>query len=158
MTSAAGPSSGVRGRWSLEARAHSSAPVTDIWSLVGEADRWKEWSFLTRSELERNGDPAPDGVGAVRRFTRYGIGSREEVTAWEPPGHLGYRILSGFPVREYWADVTLTPEGSGTLITWSASFDPLVPGTGRLMTLVLKQLLSRFATGAARYGEQRAEA
>jgi hypothetical protein len=158
MTSAASPSSGVRGRRSVEARAHSSAPVAVIWPLVGEADRWKEWSFLTRSELERVGDPIPDGVGAVRRFTRYGIGSREEVTAWEPPGHLGYRILSGFPVREYRADVTLTPEGSGTLITWSASFDPLVPGTGRLMTLVLRQLLSRFATGAARYGEQRAEA
>jgi hypothetical protein len=125
-----------------------------VWPLIGEAHRWKEWSFLTRSDLVRTGDPAPDGVGAVRRFTKNGIGSREEVVAWDPPHHLAYRILSGFPVRHYRADVTITPEGSGCLITWSATFDAKIPGTGRLMVVVLRRMIGRFATGAAGYADR----
>jgi hypothetical protein len=127
--------------------------VAEVWPLIGEARRWKEWSFLTRSDLVRTGQPAPDGVGAVRRFTRYGIGSREEVVAWDPPHHLAYRILSGFPVRHYRADVELTPDGSGTTIEWSATFDELIPGTGRLTEFVLSRMLGGFATSAARYAD-----
>src|ERR1019366_10277052 len=78
--------------WSFQVTATSTAPVGTLWPLVGEAARWKEWSFLTQSGLEREGDPAPDGVGAIRRFTTLGMGSREEVVLWEPPHHLGYVI------------------------------------------------------------------
>ena len=151
---ATGPSPQPSGRWSTGAEARSSAPVTEVWPLIGEAHRWKDWSFLTRSELVAVGDPAPDGVGAVRRFTRYGIGSREQVVAWEPPRHLAYTILSGFPVRHYLAEVTLTPDDGGTLINWSATFDPKIPGTGRLLVLVLKRMIRQFAGGVAGHAEQ----
>jgi hypothetical protein len=155
MTSpAGGPPAESVGRWSVEARARSGASAEEVWPLIGEAHRWKEWSFLTRSELVRTGDPTPDGVGAVRRFTRYGIGSKEEVVVWEPPRHLAYRILSGFPARHYRADVTITPEGSGCLIAWSATFDAKIPGTGRLLVVVLKRMLGGFATGAAGYADR----
>jgi hypothetical protein len=143
-----------KGRWSYEVTARSSAPVEAVWPLLGEAHRWKEWSFLDRSDLVREGDPAPDGVGAMRRFTRFGVGSREEVVAWEPPRHLGYVIVKGFPVRHYRADVTFTPEGTGTLISWKGSFDALIPGTGRLMSVVLRAMIGRFADDAARYAER----
>jgi hypothetical protein len=154
VTREAAPSPSMpTGRWSYEVTAHSSAPVESVWPLLGEARRWKEWSFLDRSDLVREGDPAPDGVGAVRRFTRFGVGSREEVVAWDPPRHLGYIILKGFPVRHYQADVEFSPEGSGTLIRWSASFDALIPGTGRLMSVILKAMIGRFAHGATRYAD-----
>lgn len=142
---------GPVGRRSFTAQVYANAPVETVWSLLGEADRWKEWSFLTRSDLEREGEPEPDGVGAIRRFTRHGIGSREEVVAWEPPHHLGYVILSGFPVRHYRADVVLEPDRSGTTITWSATFDEKIPGTGAVMTVVLSRLIRKFLTSAARY-------
>jgi hypothetical protein len=145
---------GPRGRWSIEARARSSAPVEAVWPLIGEADRWKEWSFLDRSGRLEDGNPVPDGVGAVRRFTSHGIGSTEEVVAYEPPHHLGYAIVKGFPVRHYRADVTCEHDGTGTAITWAATFDEMVPGTGRLMVVVLTRLLQRFATAAARFAEQ----
>ncbi len=147
-------SGGPRGRWSSEARARSSAPVEEVWSLIGEADRWKEWSFLDRSELVRDGEPVPDGVGALRRFSNHGIGSTEEVVAYDPPHHLGYAIVKGFPVRHYRADVMCVPEGTGTVITWSVTFDEKIPGTGRLMVLVVTRLISRFATSAARFADQ----
>jgi len=133
--------------------ASTSAGIDAVWPLVGQARRWSEWSFLTRSVLERDGSPEPDGVGAVRRFTRYGVGSREEVVAWDPPHHLAYRILSGFPVRNYRADVTLTPEGSGTRIDWAGTFDPKIPGSGRVLDAVLPAMMQRFADALAQFAD-----
>jgi len=137
--------------------ARSTASVEQVWPLLGEAARWREWSFLTRSELIREGTPDPDGVGAVRHFTRYGIGSREEVLVWDAPHHLGYRILSGFPVRNYRADVTLEETGTGTRIEWSGSFEPKWPGTARLLGFFLPRMMQRFADGVARYAETQAQ-
>jgi hypothetical protein len=138
------------GRWTFSSSARSAASVEVVWPLIGEAARWKEWSFLTRSGLDREGEPAPDGVGAIRRFTTLGMGSREEVVAWEPPHHLGYVILTGFPVRNYRGDVVLTTDGDRTTLTWSSSFDTKIPGTGRLMHEVLFFIIRRFAAGVVR--------
>ena len=154
MSDAAARSTGPRGRRSYAVEAHSAAPVEEVWPLIGEAGRWKEWSFLDRSELLRPGAPDAEGVGALRRFTSRGIGSTEEVVAFEPPHHLGYAIVKGFPVRHYRADVQLRPEGTGTLITWSGTFDEKIPGSGRILELVLARMMGRFATGAARYADR----
>ncbi len=155
MSGPAAPGSdGPWGRWSYEVWARSSAPVEEVWPLLAEAGRWKEWSFLDRSELARPGSPDPEGVGALRRFTSHGIGSTEEVVAYDPPHHLGYAILKGFPVRHYRADVRCAAEGTGTLLTWSGRFDELVPGTGRLMELVLERMMRRFATSVCGYADR----
>ncbi len=76
---------------------------------------------------------------------------------WEPPSHLGYVILSGMPVRNYRADIHLNEEtgadGSDvtTVIEWSASFDPKIPGTGALLRTGLGAIIGRFAKRAAWY-------
>ena len=146
------PATGARRMFVV--RVRSSAPVDVIWPLLGEARRWKEWTFLDHSELERTGAPDPDGVGALRRFTRLGVGSREEVVAWEPPHHLGYTIVSGMPVRSYRADVVLDPQEPGTTITWSVAFDERFAGTGTILAFVLHAIITRFAMGLARYADQ----
>jgi uncharacterized protein YndB with AHSA1/START domain len=153
MSDAARPV-GPRGRRSYAVEARSGAPVEEVWSLIGEAGRWKEWSFLDRTELIQPGEPDSEGVGALRRFTSHGIGSTEEVVAFEPPHHLGYTIVKGFPVRHYRADIRLHSEGTGTLISWSGTFDEKFPGTGRIMELVLGRMMGRFAAGAAGYADR----
>jgi hypothetical protein len=151
------------GRWSFTRTAHSKAPVEGLWPLIGEAARWREWSFLDRSVLERDGAPDPDGVGALRSFTRFGIGSTELVVEWDPPSHLAYAILKGFPVKDYRADVVLTsmdvaggggPGHPGTALTWSVTFDAKYPATGALMRVVLGAIISRFARQVCRYADR----
>jgi uncharacterized protein YndB with AHSA1/START domain len=152
------------GRWSFTRTGRSTAPVDQVWSLLGEAHRWQEWSFLDRSVLEHEGDPAPDGVGAVRSFTRFGVGSKEEVVEWDPPTHLAYTILKGFPVRHYRADIMLAPalgtggapSSTGTTLTWSVTFDARYPGTGAVLRVVLGIIISRFAGAVCRYADHRA--
>ncbi len=141
------------GARSYRVEARASAPPEAVWPLLGEAERWREWTFVTRSDRVRDGHPDPDGVGAVRRFTRFGVGSREEVLAFEPPHHLAYRILSGFPVRNYRADVTLEEDGGGTRITWTGTYDERWPGTAGVLGVVLGRMMQRFATDLAGHAD-----
>lgn len=144
------------GRFRYEVVARSDAPVDEVWSLVSEAARWKEWSFLTRSFLLREGTPAPDGVGALRRFGVGRFGSVEEVVAFEPPRHLGYVARKGLPVRRYRADVVLEAEGTGTRVTWTGSLEPLVPGTGPLVLAYARSFVRRFTRGLVAHTRARA--
>jgi len=142
------------GRWRYELVRRSSASPEVIWPLVAEAERWKDWSFLTRSFLLRPGRPQPDGVGALRRLAVGPFGSSEEVVVFEPPRHLGYVGRRGLPVRSYRADVTLEPEGTGTSVRWAGSLDPLVPGTGALVLAWVRAAVSRFLPALIAYSER----
>jgi hypothetical protein len=103
---------------------------------------------------EREGDPAPGGVGAIRKLGRWPVFGREQIVVCEPPSYLAYTLLSGNPVRNYRADVALTSDGDGTLIAWSGTFEPLIPGTGRLLVRVYRMLIGSFARRLAAYAEQ----
>jgi Polyketide cyclase / dehydrase and lipid transport len=142
------------GRWAFASKARSAAAVEVVWPLIGEAARWKEWSWMTRTSLLRPGRPEPDGVGALRRFALGPAGSREEVVEWDPPHHLGYVVVGGLPVRHYRADVELDRHGGGTVVTWRGSFDEIVPGTGPALRFVLKRVTAGFAVRVSRYAER----
>jgi hypothetical protein len=144
----------VARRYEFEASARSSVRAEVIWPLVGDATRWKQWSWMTRTDLLREGVPPPDGVGALRRFALGPGGSQEEVVAWDPPRHLGYVAVRGLPVRHYRADVHLDDDGSGTTVTWRCSLEPLVPGTGPALAFGLRRMVQGFATRLCRYADQ----
>jgi uncharacterized protein YndB with AHSA1/START domain len=141
-------------RRTVVATRHSTAPIEAVWSLVSQADRWREWASFTVSKLERAGAPVPDGVGAIRNFGFPVFTSREEVVAFEPPTHLGYTLLSGLPLRDYRSDVTLTPSpDGGTDIEWRSSFGPPWPASGwfwsGFMAVLLRDFARRLAKAAA---------
>jgi hypothetical protein len=50
----------------------SRAARTEVFAVLADATRWREWAgkMITVSEWEREGDPAPGGVGAVRKLGR----------------------------------------------------------------------------------------
>ena len=56
-SSAGGPDPVPSGRYVYRVEARSDAPVEDVWPLLGQAARWRDWSFLTASGLERAGSP-----------------------------------------------------------------------------------------------------
>lgn len=131
--------------------AHCRAAPSTVWPLVGEAARWKDWSFMTRTYLVREGMPAPDGVGALRRFAVGPFGSCEEVVEFEPPHHLGYEARKGVPARRYRGDIVLRPEGEGTALIWTGSLEPLLPGTGALALAYTRTFARLFTRELVRY-------
>jgi uncharacterized protein YndB with AHSA1/START domain len=138
----------------VEVAGRSTAPPDELWPLVGEAERWAQWAGFTRATLERPGHPEPQGVGALRHFSVGPGGSREEVLEWEPPHHLAYTIVKGFPARDYRATVRLEPDGDGTRITWTATFDERFPATGQLVRFSVDRILRHFVSRLVRYSER----
>lgn len=135
----------------IEVFARSSAAPDAVWRLLVDATAWSDWTRIPHAVREREGTPAPDGVGSIRRLGLGRMGSREEVVAFEPPRHFAYILLTGMPVRNYRADVELTPDGAGTLIAWRARFWPQLPGTGLPLELFFRGTLTTFARGLARH-------
>lgn len=146
------PSGG--GRWTYEVKGTTRAPVEAVWSLVAHAERWKEWSFLTRSSRLRDGSPDSDGVGALRRFAVGRTGSEEEVVVFEPPGHLAYEARRGLPVRYYRGDVRLQEDLVGTNIVWTGVLEPKWPGTGGLALAYVRLFARRFVRELVRYADR----
>jgi uncharacterized protein YndB with AHSA1/START domain len=134
---------------SFEVTAHSAAPPEHVFALLADATSWPQWGgfLIAHASWEREGSPPPGGVGAIRKLGRWPLYGREEIVAYEPPTHLAYTIVKGQPVRNYRADVTLTCVSDGTLITWTATFDPLIPGTGKLVIAFFRRIVTTFANG-----------
>lgn len=138
---------------SYRVSAVAHAPAGSVWALVATTSRWPEWSGIPRASVERQGNPPPDGVGAIRRLGLGPMGSREEIVAWDPPHHMAYTILSGFPVRGYRAEVQLTagPGPGDTTVTWSGRYDARWPATGPVVDAVLRVMMRRFVTRLCRH-------
>lgn len=132
-----------------------------VFEVLADATRWHEWAGCSVgiSQWEREGEPAPGGVGAVRKLGRWPWFGREQITEHDPPCHLGYTILSGLPVRGYHADIDLLPaEAGGTTIRWSGAFEPSVPGTGAALEAVVGRIVHGYAKAAAKEADRRAAA
>src|SRR5262245_38517621 len=95
---------------------------------MARADRYSEWGPWTASGYENLGAQAPDGAGVIR-WMRYGRTTTvEKVLESERARRLVYTVVKGIPVRNYRAEVTLSPAGHGTRIRRAASWDRTVPG------------------------------
>ncbi|HWB65797.1 MAG TPA: SRPBCC family protein [Mycobacteriales bacterium] len=147
----------MKRKFGYEIVEHSAAPVERVFDLLADGAGWSRWAgpAVRHSSWAREGTPAPGGVGAIRRLgSKRGFAVSEEIVAYDRPHHLAYRIVSPPVVRDYLADVHLTPEGDGTRIAWSATFDQRWPGTGRILatglTASVRDLARRLARAAAR--------
>ena len=133
----------------------SAAPIEAVWAVVSDHAGWSTWTSLPRSVLRREGDDDRDGVGAVREFPVGGWTTVEEVTAFQPPDLLAYRLVTGLPgVRRYEATVRLAPHGSGTRIEWSGELEAW-PGTATALWWVCYGVVRGLAARAAHEAERR---
>lgn len=130
----------------------SARPIGEVWARLADGARWSDWAPFSSSDLERRGDPAPDGVGAIRRFGTGPVTSREEVVEFDPPHRFGYRLLSGLPVRGYVAHVELEElpgDGARTRITWRSSWEAET-GPAWFWRAFLRTAVQRVARSLAR--------
>ena len=84
-------------------------------------------------------------------FTTGTVHSREELVGFEPGRSFSYVALSGLPIRDHRADVTLAERDGGTAIGWREDFRVKLPGTGWLQEWFLRRFVRRCADGLARH-------
>jgi uncharacterized protein YndB with AHSA1/START domain len=148
-------------RLEIAAEQTTRATPEAVWALVSDATRYPEWGPWRAAKYRSYGDVSPRGPGAVqwlqssRRYLgRYPV-SIEKILEVEEGRRLAYTIVGGsIPVRNYRAEVTLTPTGDGTHIRWIASFDATPRGrlVWRSLRTVYPRIVAALAAAAERQG------
>ncbi len=112
--------------------------------------------LVRRSTLDREGTPAPNGVGAVRRIEALGPAIVEEIIDYQRPTRYAYKMVSGAPVRDHVGTVSLREAGAGTEVSWHLRSTPAIPGLDWLLSPVLKRVIGELLNGAVDAAEGRA--
>ncbi len=134
------------------------APPEVVFDVLTDHRRYAELTLLRRSELEREGEPAPNGVGAIRVLHSVGPPLREEVVAYERPSRFSYTVLSGAPIRDHLGTAQLASAGSGTTLTYSVRMMPTLPLAGGAVVALVKQGIKQLLNGVSAEAERQAAA
>jgi uncharacterized protein YndB with AHSA1/START domain len=133
-----------------------AAPPEIVFDVLTDHRRYAEMTSLRKAELEREGEPAPNGLGAIRVLTLVGPPMREEVIAYEPPHRFSYTVLSGLPVRDHVGTVELSPSGGGTRVVYAVHTTPTLPVGGFAVVAGVKQGIKTLLSGVQKESERRA--
>lgn len=140
----------------LEFSRTIAAPPETVFEVLTDHRGYAKIMPIRKVELEREGEPAPDGVGAIRALHTVGPPIREEIITYEEPRRLAYRMLSGAPLKDHVGTVEVVPEGTGTRLQWRLDTTPTVPVGGGAMIKVVEAVIDRMVKGIAGESERRA--
>ena len=118
----------------VEAEGTAKAPPETVWALVSDPTTYPSWGPWSDGRYDNTGEEVGHGVGAVRvlrseqRYLGRPVRSVEKILVFEEGRHLAYAVIGGIPVRNYRADVTLTPDADGTRVRWAATWDNTLLG------------------------------
>jgi uncharacterized protein YndB with AHSA1/START domain len=119
-------------------------PPEPIFDRLADHANYDRFRGIHHSELVREGDPPPNGFGALRRIKVRPLVFEEEITAYERPTRLDYLIVKlNVPFKHDGGSITLTPDGDATRVDWRSSYEVPTPVVGRLEELVFQPLLVR---------------
>jgi uncharacterized protein YndB with AHSA1/START domain len=133
-----------------------AAPPETVFAVLTEHHLYAAITPMRKSVLEREGEPAPNGVGAIRVLSSAGPPLREEVIGYEPATRFSYKLLSGAPVRDHVGTVELTSRDGGTRVVYAVHTTPTVPLAGAAVVAVVKQGIKVLLSGIVKESERRA--
>ncbi len=117
-------------KFSFEVNKTTSAPPEIVFRLVADGANWKDWAkpIVVQSSWARQGDPAPGGVGAIRKVGMFPVFVQEETVEYEQDRRHAYKLVGPRqPVNDYRAEVVLTPTASGAPTSAGAARSPRRP-------------------------------
>ena len=127
-----------------------NAPIEKVFDAFTDHRGYARMTPLRSSTLEREGEPAPNGVGAVRKLALAGPPIVEEVVGYERPTYFAYKALKGLPVKEHLGEVRLRDVGGATEMTYTVAYTASVPRTEPVVGAVLRQAVGALARGIAK--------
>jgi uncharacterized protein YndB with AHSA1/START domain len=134
------------------------APPEVVFDVLTDHRRYAEMTLLRKSVLEREGEPAPNGVGSIRVLSAVGPPLREETIVYERPSRFSYTVLSGLPVRDHVGTVSLEPSDGGTRVTYAVRTSSTLPVGGGVVVALVKQGVTQLLNGVSTEAERRAAA
>jgi uncharacterized protein YndB with AHSA1/START domain len=135
-----------------------AAPPETVFDVLTDHRRYADLTPLRKSELEREGSPGPNGLGAIRKLTVVGPPLREEVIAFERPDRFSYTLISGLPVRNHVGTVELSAANGGTRMVYAVRTHPTIPVVGFAIVAGTKQAVKGLVDGIVKESERQAAA
>lgn len=118
------------------------APADKVWAI---SENFKQApSSAIKIDVEDEGNPDANDVGAVRSITIGRVSVRERLESISPPNSFSYRLLSGVPVKDFIGKVEIKRADDTTEIVWNVMFTPKIPGTGWIVRRVARQTINRY--------------
>jgi uncharacterized protein YndB with AHSA1/START domain len=134
----------------------TTAPIETVFNTLTDHRAIADYVWaVRRSTLDREGDPAPNGVGAIRRLEAVGPPVVEEIIDYQRPVRYAYKLLSGAPVRDHVGTVELRESGTGTEVSWHLRSTAKIPGLDWLLAPVLRRVIGELFKGAIAAAERR---
>ncbi len=120
------------------------APPEAVFDLLADHANYERFRPIHGSELVREGEPPPNGLGALRRIKVRPLTFEEEITAYERPSRLDYLIVKlNVPFEHHGGSIRLASEVGSTHVDWRSSFTVPLPVIGGLSEAAWQQLLAR---------------
>ena len=134
----------------ISMRQDFTASPEQVFAAITDHVAFGRW-MKADIRVERPGEPAPNGLGAIRAVGARGLTVREEVVGWEPARAMDYRVVSGAPFRNHRGEIRLTPVGSGTRVDYRIRFEwPWYLGGGVVGRFLAATLEREITAGLAR--------
>ena len=141
---------------SFTLEADAAAPPEKVFEVLADHRGYANISRIRRVELEREGDPPPNGVGAIRKLHAVGPPLREEILEFVPNERLRYTLLSGAPLKDHYGTVTLTPNGqNSTHIAYRLDTTPTIRPLSGLTVRIARMSIKQLLDGIVREAERR---
>lgn len=128
-----------------------SASPTQVWQILNDTDGWPSWfegmkvATVTSDEWNGLGSTRFVGIGPLR--------VHEEIVVWEPECRWGFCAThvawTAWIAKRLLEMVEITPEGSGSCLTYIGALDP-TPMMRPFGGLLRKQLVKAWSTSLPR--------
>jgi uncharacterized protein YndB with AHSA1/START domain len=124
-------------------------PRERLWSVLSYYEGYGRFPGLSRTSVLRPGQGSRYGVGCVRTLTAMGSRFEEEITVFEPPSRIEYRVVraSPIPMDRQHGVIALREHDGVTELDWDITFAIPLPVLG-----VLLEPIFRFVI-ATRFGQ-----
>ena len=120
-------------------------PIERVWAWMSDHEGYARIPGVQSARLIVEGKADRNGLGAVREIKVMGSVFEEEVTRFEPPHRMCYRILRSRPltIDHEGGDMQLTARDGGTELSWTTTMAVKFPILGGLLTMILGRVVQR---------------
>lgn len=141
---------------SIRVEQPSTAIPASVYDVLMDLDRWSDFMpGVSAASWEMRGAPET-GVGGIRRM-RLVLGvTRDHIVDGTRPHHHAYAAAFRWyvPLKDYRGDVRIEDRPDGSLIVWTVSCTPRIPGL-RNLNQSLQKSYARLAAALAQEAEHR---
>jgi uncharacterized protein YndB with AHSA1/START domain len=110
------------------------APIEEVFDLFADHASYDRFPGLRSSELVAEGEPKPNGLGALRRIAAPPVRFLEEITRFERPTRIDYLIREiNLPLRHEGGTMSFERTGAGTRVEWRSTFEVGPPVIGPIL-------------------------